>query len=560
MFGLEIVLLGVIIWAIVTAAKRRGETQPDVGGVASARRLFQYVMAYAAFVVASIGFSNLLGSLISDAAARSEAELAVPLAMTIVGVPVYVALARWVWRTHAADPAERNGVGWALYVNAALITALTAGIGAYLGVARGVIDGDWEGGATAALVVWTAGWIAHWQAWRRVRPGQLTHLHLWIGSLVGLGVAAGSAGFVLAALGERALGALTTGVAATLSGDDLSMAAAAFVIGGAVWTWHWLMNGLTAERSEGWYITVLLFGVLGGLVTAVTGAGHGLYLLLEWFLGEPGTTSAVSHFQQLSTALATAVVGLAVWRYHRAVIGPSISRQRTEIDRAYDYIVSGVGLTTVAISLVVLIVALFEVVTPAAAAGDGDTDVLLVAVTLLVVGLPVWLTAWRRVQRIASTDPEAEIPSAARRTYLFAIFGVGGAIAFGALIALLVAIFEVILEDASDRGLAESVDIPAALLITTGLAAVYHWTVYRAERHVSTVGPRRDVLLVSAAPTIGAAVAEMAHVRVRTLHRLDVAEGIESDVEAIVAAIDRAEGEHLLVLAGVDEIQVVPFE
>ena len=50
------------------------------------------------------------------------------------------------------------------------------------------------------------------------------------------------------------------------------------------------------------------------------------------------------------------------------------------------------------------------------------------------------------------------------------------------------------------------------------------------------------------------------HTRIRVLHRLDVAEEAAVDVDAIVDAIDHTQGEHLLVLAGKDRVEVVPYE
>ncbi len=557
---LPLIVLGIIIWAIVAATRKRREVVTERGGATSARRLFQYAIAYAAFVVAATGLSGLIGNLLSDTVAERGSELAGPLAMTIVGVPVFFALARWIWHTHAADPTERNGVGWALYVNLALITALAAAIGSAFSTAADFIDADWRSAGIAGLVVWTGGWAGHWLAWRRLQPGLLPRLHLWVGSIAGLGVTAVSAGFVLTGLGERVLDAVSSGVAVALTGEDVALAIAGVVIGALVWTWYWALHGLTAERSEGWYVTVLLFGVLGGLAAAVAGAGYGLYLVLEWFLGEPGTTSTVRHFQDLAAPLSALVVGLGVWSYHRAVVGPSAGRARTEIDRIYDYLVAGVGLATLAVSLAVLVVAFFDAVTPAAGEEGSTINTLLAAVTLFVVGAPVWAITWRRVQHLVATDGEVEIGSPTRRTYLFAIFGIGGAVAFGALIACLVLVFEAIFDERTGEELARDVAIPVALLITAAAGAAYHWLVYRAERPVTERAPRRDVLLVGDGPALGAAVAEQAHVRVRTLHRLDLAEGAAFDIEAIVQAIDRAEGEHLLVLAGDDEVRVVPYE
>jgi hypothetical protein len=208
------------------------------------------------------------------------------------------------------------------------------------------------------------------------------------------------------------------------------------------------------------------------------------------------------------------------------------------------------------------VLAFFEAVAPAAAGDSGGgtgINTLLAAVTLLIIGIPMWAVTWRRVQRLAVVD-EDEVTSSTRRTYLFGIFGVGGAVAFGALISLLVAVFQSLLGEGDGGSLIRDIDVPVALLATIGGTAAYHWTVYRAERHLAAQTPWRDVLLVGDGVLDVDEIARRVHARVKVLHRLDLPEGAGPDTDAIVDAIVHAEGEHLLVLAGQEDVRVVPYE
>lgn len=550
-----------IAYAIVTAIRKRGSAiRDDVGEVGSLKRVFTYAMLFAALIVSAVGLTGTLGMLLSNADARRGSELAGPLAMAVVGVPVFALLARWVWRTHATDRTERASSAWILYLNLSLLTTLAVSIGYAFGVARMAIDTDWEGQAASGLVVWAGAWAGHWLAARRLRPAERPEPYLWFASSAGLWICAGATGVVITNLIQRAF---DSGVdtAVSPSDRDLKIAACGVAIGGIVWAWHWLVQGLGARRTQGWYGYVLLSGVLAGLVAAVVGAGLGIYLALEWWLGDPSATTARTHFRDLAPAIAMGVVGLSAWAYHRTVVKPGASVERTEVDRTYDYLLSGVALGTICVAIVMLVLAFFRAISPAPAAGDNPaaTNTLLAAVTLLLVGVPMWLFKWSRIQRTVRPSAE-EATAISRRVYLFGILGVGGAIAFGALIALLIVVFQAILDE-TDRGpLAEDLKVPVALLVTIGAAALYHWLVYRSERHLAIRQVRRDILLVGDGVIDVDLIAARTHAKVRVLHRLDLPAGTVPDTNEIVDTIQHSQGEHLLVLAGVDGVRVIPYE
>jgi hypothetical protein len=287
------------------------------------------------------------------------------------------------------------------------------------------------------------------------------------------------------------------------------------------------------------------------------GAGRAVFLGLEWLWGDPATASAAVHFRQLGPALGALLVGLVAWRYHRTVVGPQADRARGDVDRVYDAIVAGTALATVAAAVAVLVVALFRLASPAAVTGEPGGDVLLAAVTLLLVGGPLWSLTWARMQRYALAGIE-ETSSTPRRSYLFAILGASGAIAFGAAIRLLVVVFEAILGERTGS-LSGPLEWPVALLVTTGTVAGYHFVVARAERSVREPKPHREVLLVWSGNGEAGEVAEMTRADVRVLRRTDQPEG-PVDVAAVAKAIDAAEGDHLIVVAGSEGVLVIPYE
>lgn len=555
---IPIAIVAGIGYAIVSATRNRQDRSSGRSGAIAVRRLFQYGLLLAVLAVAAFGVGGLLERVLSDAAARRGSNLSGPLALTVVGLPVYWMLAQWSQRQLASDRDEAASLGWSLYLNVALIASLVTGVTYGYLLASGVIDGrPYDGSHAAGLIVAAAIWGAHWQWWRRYPPQILASGHVLVGAAVGLGFMAAGAGFVIMRALDAIFDALGGVAAAAASSESLAKAAVSVGIGAVVWSWHWLMTARHNERTPHWNVYVVLVGVLGGSIAAVIGAATALFALLVWVVGDPGASSLAAHFQDATPAFAAGLVGVAVWRYHKSVLGLAVSRVRTGIDRVYDYVVSGVALATTAGAITTLVVALFEVMTGDAAASSGDSDINIVlgAVTLLIVGAPMWWIAWRRAQLAVARDKDVEAGTTPRRAYLSIVFGVGGAVAFGALIRLLIVLFEAVFDEGRGAGIAGEISVPVGLLVTTGIIAAYHWSVFRAEKTI--VVPLRAVTLVWAGNGDVGLIAERAHATIRVMRRVDENESVPS-VDAIVAAIGEAQGDELVVLAGSDGVRVVP--
>ena len=108
----------------------------------------------------------------------------------------------------------------------------------------------------------------------------------------------------------------------------------------------------------------MLVGVLGGVLATLSGTAGVVFTTLEWFFGDPDFSSAVRHFSAISPGVAVAIVGSGIWVYHRAVLSFDGARRRTEVDRVYDHVLSGVALVTLAAGITILIVAVLTVFEP----------------------------------------------------------------------------------------------------------------------------------------------------------------------------------------------------
>ncbi len=561
MFGiLPLFVIGIIIYAVVNSTNRR-ERRPEsgIGGAISTRRLFQYALLLVALGVAASGVTGLLSQVISGADVRRGTELAGPLASTVIGIPFFWMLARWIQRQHQANQDERHSFAWSLYLNAALIGSLVTAGSAAFAFLNGFIDGDgYDGTVLAPVVVASGVWTAHWLVWRRVTPTAMVDLHVMVASALGLGAMAGGTAFVFGSVIDRSFAKAGGVDVDRMLSDPVWSAATAIVIGAVIWAWHWLINGLNSTRTTAWRAYVILVGILGGLLASVIGGAIVLFHVLQWFFGDPGELSAALHFRDTGWAFGIAVAGLAVWLYHRSVLASGRDEARTDVSRIYDYLVSGIALATVAGALTTLVVAVFTVfdTSDAVGGGDSDIDIVLLAITLLVVGAPMWLVAWRHAQQALAQDPVLEAASPARRTYLFAVFGVGGAIAFGALIRLAFVVFEAMLGERSGGSILSDLRIPIGLLLTTGAIAAYHWTIYRAEQRHEVKKPHRDVVLIWAGGD-DRAIERLTNSKVRFIHRLDT-RNANPDLAPIVTAIDESDADSLIVVVNDEGFEVIP--
>jgi hypothetical protein len=552
--GIGLLVIGVIVVGIVLAARRRGGSSIDAPDGVSIRHLFVHLMLFASAIVGAIGLMGL-GTTIDPGAAGNAEDLAGPLAMALVGGAVFGGLTRSTIRAHVRDPDERRSLAWALYLNAMLVVSMVVAVVCAVATADGFLDGNWHGVTVAGAVVWGGLWAGHWWAWRRATPTMLPMAHIWILSVMGLWMAA-TATWISVGSAVEAFLANALSLPSAITADQVWLGLIAAAFGAAAWVWHWLLHGVHAARHEGWLITVLLFGTLAGLALAVASAGVALYFALLAGFGETGALTTSEQLLRIAMPAIGAVVGWVVWHYHhRLVIGTG---ERTEVHRVHDYLETAVGVVTVAVAVAMLVLAGFAAIADLPGGADGARR-LLAAATLLVVGLPVWTVGWRRVQRLAAADG-TERESPARRTYLLSLFGVGGMVAFGALIGLLIGVFEWLLGDSTAGELAASIDLPAALLVATAAIAAYHWRVYRSERETHARPTARDVLLVDGFDVDVKALEDRIHAKVRLLHRLDMPEGSEIGVDAVANAIERSEGRHLLVLTGADRVDVVPYE
>jgi hypothetical protein len=422
-----------------------------------------------------------LGPLADGAAlfADDSDQAALNLAMMLLGSPLAIVLGFATRRRLASDRTELSSFGWSLFVTVGTIVSLVAAmVGGYRTMLAVVRADDYDGYALAQLVVWSATWFGLRRTDRSLTRAPRTALRHVTPALVGLGVSAVALGQLVSGLVQRVVDAGAEAVVLP-SASSLHRGLALLAVGGLVWVSEWLRGLNRQPASEAWRFTVVLFGVTGGLVTAITSAAIIGYLVAVWLVGSPASDSARSHFESLPDAVGGLVAGGLVWWYHRTTLKERPGGPRAEVDRTYEHLMAAGGLAATSFGVAILIVAIIEASTGTRLLrGDTAVNTLLLAFTLLLVGVPVWIAYWRSTLRRTTSE---ERNSITRRVYLITLLGVGGLVALGTAIGTVYVFLRDAIDGRLDSSTLRAVRYPLAALLTAGGVAGYHVAVFRRE-------------------------------------------------------------------------------
>ncbi len=533
----------VVVVAVLGGRRALSHDAPRISEGSSIRRFFTYVVLFGLLMVAGEGVAGLLSRAID---VRRETDfldemLAQQTAFAVVGVPLFVVLAAWTRSRVRSDESEAGSRGLAMYLTAASVVPLVLTVTAIQSTVGWALGAPFDNGSRfAGILVWGGVWLTHqWVERRLVGSGVLTRAG-FLGATVGLAVSAAGAVMLLGGLLARALRI------SEIVGPDqpslLQAGAATLVAGLPVWIVCWLVRVRGLQRLTLWHAYVLLVGVAGGLLTAVVGASVALDRLVVWLVRGADAASAPGELAALPVGLGAVLVGGLVWVYHRGLARVSGQTGRTEVRRAYDYLLAGVGLLAASVGLVVMVVAGIEGLAGADVpllGGGRPLDTVIAAATLLAVGGRVWWVFWHRVQRAVTTDPVGERRSSSRRVFVLLLFGVAGVVAVGALLAGVAGALQDGFAGTLGPQTLQAVRYPIALLVTAGLLAAYHWTVYRDDRPARADrrrGPRRVVLVGPDDPDVVRALHERTGGTATLMARADMAAAPWS-VEALDAAL-----------------------
>ena len=556
--------IALLILVVVVFKRFFGKKSTTAVAGHSLRRFFQYVLLYGLLVVGASGLSGLIERLLSrdTAIVISNSDLARNLSFTVVGIPLFALVALWSKRKFKEDPTEEFSYEFRLYMTTAPLTALIVSMVAFNDILRWIVSWhDFNPAATGRFIIWVPIWFFHYRIYVHFAATHRSEPHDILGSLIGLGFSVVGLGGIISGVVSSVFGLRKDEIFA--GGKPILSGVATLIVGACAWTIYWIRNTAKSERNQSWLSLVLLAGVGGGLLMAVISASTVLYSLLVWFIGNPASDDALIHFHNLPLGIAFAAVGVLSWWYHREVLAAGGKQARSEVQRIYEYVISAIGLAAAAGGLGMVLVAFIEAISSQKViTADSQTNTLIAALTLLIVGAPIWWAFWHRLQVAVAKWPKEEHASPTRRAYLFLLFGVGGIAAVISLLVVVYLIFDDIFSNVFGLPTLNRMRFSISVLLTTAAVAGYHWMIYREERgqveafrhipnYVLLVGPKDQELVRAIAGRTGG--------RVENWVRTDDVEGTWPH-QAVLEAIDKSQAKEIIVVADDGQVRVIPVD
>ncbi len=439
------------------------------------RRIYFYAVALISLEVVLWGLIALLRTIFAqDAIFPTASTLAQALALILVGVPIF--LFHWLWaqRAAASDPEEQTASARAIFFYLVLLFTLVPVVQNLLAlIDRTFLETarlDRASALFGSAQTWVDNLIAilmngiaaayFWNLLRGIWPtlperenfADARRLYRYIWLAYGLLMVIFGIQFVLRYLFFLPETALLGPAGADLVVNGISL----LLVGTPIWLYAWkaCQEALSDSLEQG---SVLRLGVLyllslAGVVVVLIAAGNVLNTLLNFMLGERFTLAGF--LRQISGFVSIGIPLALVWAYYggwfrREADSHQQPGRRSGIKRLYYYVLAPIGLVATVIGLTLLLSFLIDLLLlPNTVWGDALRSRLSGALATLFVGLPLWLTAWRKMQAEALREGEpgdAARQSLVRRIYLYlVIFAavIGGmisavALAFQLLNALL---------------------------------------------------------------------------------------------------------------------------
>ena len=552
---IQILLVGLLFFAAFKLFSRAGKRGSSSFSI---RRLFHYSLLFFSVVIAGVGVAGLLGRTLDfgKVIAESRTDLARNLSFTIVGIPLTYLFARWSNRNLRDDPSERTSFAWHAYLTIASITSLAIALfGLHDTLSWAIGNDPYRGSAISQFIIWSGIWILHLRLSSHV--GDANRPQYLIGSGIGLSIIAVGLGGLIGNSLEQLIN-VNQEVLSIERTNPIVNSAITLLMGLPVWLIYWYRGALTFTRDFLWHAYVFLAGIAASFITLVVGLSVAIYDTLVWFFGDTGRDSVAQHFFGTASALGAAASGLAIWSYHRSLLAED--RSRTELRRIYEYIVSGVSLIAASLGILTIIVAAIESITPSdISAGKEGANSLILAVTLLFVGAPIWWFFWNRVEHEVLKSQE-DLASPTRRIFLLMLFGVSGVAAVISLISGIFLIFDDILNSEFGMNTLRDTRFVIGILLTNAAISGYHWAIYRSEKDVAVeiFQKGRNITFVGpAAEHIAQLLKEQIGGHIQLWVSPD--SGTPWNLTELVDLIDGTEGKEILVINEKKNLRALPI-
>jgi hypothetical protein len=311
------------------------------------------------------------------------------------------------------------------------------------------------------------------------------------------------------------------------------------------------------------------------VITTLAATGVMLYGLLQWGMGTPEHDSASAHFRFVPGALAPLLIGLLLWAYHWAVVQQErAAREELVIARRiYRYVMTAIGLGTLAGAVIALVPTVIAIIVTSAQevllGPDWWRDRIVLALTLGLLGVPVWGYHWYQAQRGAAELGVEERYSLPRRALVFAAIVVSALAILGTVSHILFLLLDAVLEDELSLTLLRNAKWSMGTLVAAALIGPYYWLVLQEDWRAGAPAPKRaaaksvTLLIAEDGRAIVGRLEEALGVKVRVLQRVDPDVGLPTLTDEEIARLDRriseAPGGRVLLVAEASGVEVYSY-
>jgi hypothetical protein len=479
----------------------------------SIRRLYFYLVAFISIEIVVWGLIGLLRSIVDETVSGGADALAQALALILVGVPIFLIHWLWVQRASARDQEEKTATLRAVFFYAILLATLIPVVQnllsfidrsfvqiAGLGVTRAFRAFSEQTLADNLIAILINGIVAayFWNVLRNewaTLPDPLRgenfadvrRLYRYIWMLYGLLMTVYGAQQIL-----RFIFSIPGDVLGELGREAAVNGIALLFVGTPIWVYSWrvIQDSLVdpAEMGSTLRLIILYLLALGGVITVITTAWTIVNTILLRPLGQDMTLGDFT--QRISGPVSIGMPLGAVWLYygywlnrHIDAVGDRVRQASTR--RLYNYILAFIGLVVTFVGVASLFSLIIDMLTSSGIVmNDATRGNLATSISSLIVGLPLWLVMWRRMQAEALAPGEMgdhARRSVLRKTYLYlALFAslIGG---MATAVGLVYQFIRVILTGDTGSSFANDILNLIQLLFLFGVVFVYHLNVLRAD-------------------------------------------------------------------------------
>jgi hypothetical protein len=530
--GLVVVIAAIVVGVYLYRKRQdKGDFQSEPhsnigeGGMSTTRQVWFYLVIIITLAIFAVGVGQLL-TLIFDVTIKgsyltqvgvanfNKQQLSLGLAMILIGGPLWFFFWRSVQRRVKGNQEEIGAAIRKFFLNFILVETAIMGITAASSFLKWLMAGarvaEFSSSVLAVMIVGGIVWFYHWrisESEGHPSPVARTLRRWYVYILSGFGLVWLSVGLVLlvntVVINLPVWGNIL--VREHFWDNATQMSVAQLLLGGVTWYYHWFRMARNDFDSTLRQVYFYLLTISGGAIAALAASTIILYQFFIWVFG--GVNISVSpHFQFLGWAVPTALVGLAIWGYHRRLVQEEANRvqeKRQSAQRVYFYLMSFLGLGTLVAGLSWLFGILIDLIINAAGtslivATGWWQNQLALCLALLIIGAPLWVYFWNGILKRVQAGGIEEWRALSRRIFLYVTVGASIIILAADLVNIIYQLLSSILQGNFGVDVLRNSKWSLQTLIVAAPLIWYHWRILRTEqrRGAETAVVQRNVTLL----------------------------------------------------------------